>query len=407
MNQFRYLARDPAGMLTRGVVTAQTPQGLQSLLEATGLSLVSYSNGDALHGRATDSVQSSSLAWLRPRSRTIELALTQLAMMLRSGLDLRSSLQTILAQTHSLALARAMRSILHEVERGQTLQVAMQATRAFPELVVQLVGVGEATGKLSYVLACAAEHLARRRTSINTVRVALAYPIIVATAATSIAVYLIVAVIPELQKMLSAMGRKLPSMTQSLVDISLWMQTHGWMCLVGSVSMCAAIVAMRMWAPGRLWSDRCLLRMPLIGPILRLSGTATLASSLALMIRSGTRLVEALAIAERLQNNRVLALRVAQSQRDVMHGESLSRELSCQPGYVPMLGSMLQVAERTGQLEQSLDEVATYCDTELQSCVKRLSLMVEPTIIVCAGVIVGYVYMAFFMALMSAGGTMR
>lgn len=82
-------------------------------------------------------------------------------------------------------------------------------------------------------------------------------------------------------------------------------------------------------------------------------------------------------------------------------------ELAAQPGYVPMLASMIHVAERTGQLEQSLEEVAAYCDTELQSHIKRLSMLVEPAIIVFAGVIVGYVYMAFFMALMSAGGNIR
>lgn len=413
MNHFRYLARDRSGSLTRGTQTAESPQRLQSLLEGTGLSLVSFSTSPTPAGPTSlDSSLSPHSnwtlgAWLRPSGRAMELAMTQMAMMLRSGLDLRATLQTVLEQTTSPGLASALRSIIAAVEHGQTLKEAMSATRVFPEIVVQLVGVGETTGNLSQVLQRAAQHLAVRRNSINTVRMALAYPVLVATAAFSIAIYLVVAVIPELQKMLSAMGRRLPRMTQSLVDFSAWLHVHGPTCLVLACSLVGGLVALRYWAPGRLWMDRWLLRIPLIGSIIRLSGTATLASSTAVMIHSGTRLVEALTIAQRLQVNQVLAQRVQSSRSDVIRGESLSRELSRQPGFVPMLGSMLQVAERTGQLEQSLEEVATYCDGELHSRIKRLSILVEPAIIVLAGVIVGYVYMAFFMALMSAGGNIR
>ncbi len=415
MNHFRYLARDRAGTLTRGTQLAESPQRLQALLEATGLSLVSFSTSHdevdhTAPGNTTALARLSQLGWLgwwRPGARSIELALKQLAMMLRSGLDLRGSLQTVLEQTSSLALARSVRMVIQRVENGQTLQAALASTNVFPELVVQLVGVGEATGNLSEVLERAAQHMAARRASIHTVRMALAYPLLVATAAVSIAIYLVVAVIPELQKMLTAMGRRLPSMTQSLVDLSSWLQVHGSTCLVLCLTIVGGIIACAFWPPGRFVIDRLALRLPLIGSILRLSGSATLASSLAVMIRSGTRLVDALTIAARLQTNRALAVRVERARADVVQGHSLSRQLSAQPGYVPMLASMLSVAERTGQLEQSLEEVATYCDAELQSRIKRLTLMIEPAIIVLAGVIVGYVYMAFFMALMSAGGNIR
>ena len=409
MNHFQYLARDRAGSLTRGMQHAESPQRLQSLLEATGLSLVSFSLSEA--GPSTSTAFTGRWQWLwswyRPSGRSIELALTQMAMMLRSGLDLRGTLHTVLEQTTSPSLARALRAIIRELELGHSLQAAMAATRVFPEIVVQLVGVGEATGNLSQVLESAGAHLTQRRTSINTVRMALAYPMLVATAATSIAIYLVVYVIPELQKMLSAMGRRLPRMTQSLVDLSIWLNIHGSTCLVLFFTMCAALIAVLCWPPGRLIIDRWLLRLPLIGSILRLSGTATLASSLAVMLRSGTRLVEALIIAQRLQTNQLLSQRIESARQNVIRGESLCRELASQPGYVPMLASMLHVAERTGHLEQSLEEVANYCDGELQSRIKRLSMMVEPAIIVLAGVIVGYVYMAFFMALMSAGGNIR
>jgi type IV pilus assembly protein PilC len=239
------------------------------------------------------------------------------------------------------------------------------------------------------------------------VRTALAYPTVVAVAAVSIAVYLIFAVIPELQKFLSAMGRKLPRMTQSLVDLALWCQVHGSAMLVCAVSMVIGLLLMMHWPPARRVFDRWLLRVPIIGGILRLSGTATLASSLSVMIRSGMKLVEALTIAERLQGNRYLAEHVQAARKAVVRGEGLSQTLAAPYGYMPMLSSMLGVAERTGEMDTVLDDVAKFCEVDLRARIKRMSMLVEPAIIVLAGGVVGYVYLAFFMALMSAGGNVR
>jgi type IV pilus assembly protein PilC len=328
-------------------------------------------------------------------------------MMLRSGLDLVSGLDAVAAQSNSPVLARILTKLRAAIQGGEALATAMARYKAFPPVAVQLVGVGEQTGSLSSVLEQAAEQMALRRASIVEVRTALAYPAVVATAAISIALYLIFGVIPELQKFLSAMGRKLPSMTQSLVDFALWCQLHGSSLVLGGIALPIAVLMLIQWPPARLAVDRWLLRMPLIGGILRLAGTATLANSLAVMIRSGIKLVEALAIAERLQSNRFLAEQVAAAGAAVTRGEDFSQSLAVRHGYMPMLTSMVAVAERTGELDTVLDEVARFCQGEMRARIKRLSMLVEPTIIVVAGGVVGYVYLAFFMALMSAGGHVK
>ncbi|MCC6512196.1 MAG: type II secretion system F family protein [Pirellulaceae bacterium] len=432
MKQFSYIARNQTGSIARGTQTADSPETLRGMLQRSGLSLISFSiqerswqaptrskflqsspneqaiSPSANYTKRVANPQSLQLSrWLRPSQRAIETALRQLAMMLRSGLDLISALHAVAHQSSSAALKYHLQQVIESVHAGNSLSDALACTNVFPQIAVQLVGVGEASGNLSHVLEQAAHHLAQRRSSINTVRVALAYPAVVATAAVCIAFYLIFAVIPQLQKFLEAMGRKLPAMTQSLVDLSLWLQTYGQTLLVVVVSLLGGLIVLTQWPPARLVIDRLLLQLPMIGSILRLSGTATLASSLAVMVRSGLKLVESLTIAQRLQGNQQLAKYVEGAREAVLRGEGLTDALATQPGYVPMLSSMLDVAERTGQLETSLEEVASFCESELQAKVKRLSLLIEPAIIVVAGGIVGYVYMAFFMALMSAGGNIR
>ena len=125
------------------------------------------------------------------------------------------------------------------------------------------------------------------------------------------------------------------------------------------------------------------------------------------MLHSGIRIVDALSVAKQLQGNRFLAALIEQASHSVVRGKSLAAPLSDRTGFSPMLASMIGVAEKTGQLEATLDEVASYCDIELKSKVKRMSQLVEPAVIVIAGVIVGYVYIAFFIALMSAGGNFK
>jgi type IV pilus assembly protein PilC len=242
---------------------------------------------------------------------------------------------------------------------------------------------------------------------ITEVRMALAYPLVVTTAAIAIAAYLVLHVIPQLQVFLSAMGRDLPAMTQRLIDLSQWLQLHG-VKLVAIGSGLLATLAIILYTPRsrNLW-DRAILRLPIIGSVLRLSGTATLSKGLAVMMHSGIRLVEALQIATGMQRNRFLANLLVQADCGVRRGQPLAPFLSARGGFTPILSSMVEVAERAGNMDQTLSEVAKLCDTELKAKVKRLSRMVEPATIVISGGIVGYVYIAFFVALMSAGGSLQ
>lgn len=408
MPNFTYVVRQQSGTITRATGFAQSPARLRATVEASGGQLVSCSvASESRVATGTLAESLNPLQYLPPRSRNIELTLRQLAMMLRSGLDLLRALESIRSQMPSPGMMRILRSLTADLQSGQGLSAAMSRSAAFPPIAVQLVAVGEETGNLSRVLEQAAKHMAQRRTMVSEVRIALAYPLIVATAAVSIAVYLIFAVIPELQKFLDAVGRKLPRMTQTLVDMAQWCQLNGATTFVTMVGAVIAGLLLTQWPPARMVIDRWCLRLPVIGNILRLSGTATFASSLSVMIRSGIKLVEALSIAQRLQSNRFLASRILSARAAVLRGEGLADALATQHAYVPMLTSMIDVAQRTGQLDTTLEDVSKFCEVELQGKIKRLSVLVEPAIIVVAGGVVGYVYMAFFMALMSAGGNMK
>lgn len=406
MPVYSYLARDRSGRIARSEMAAVSPIDLRSRLHSMDVQLVSFEASRGALGRKLASWINPG-SWMPARSIEIELGLHQLAIMLRSGLKLLDALKALQLQTERRSLAKVLQAVHESVSRGESLSDSLARHAMFPRIVVQLVKVGEQSGTLDQSLEQSRDHLAQRRGILVELRIALAYPTVVAAAAISIAVYLVVVVIPQLQKFLATLGRDLPAMTQSLVDLSQWLRVHGSTLMVCAGVLLSGVVLAYFTPRGRLVMHRSILRIPVIGPVLRLAGTAGLASSLSVMMRSGIRLIEALQISTGMQSNVYLAKILRSASRSVAVGRPLAPSLAADHGFAPVLSSMVEVAERSGRMDQTLGEISRLCDSELKARIKSMSRMVEPLVILISGSIVGYVYVAFFVALMSAGSQIR
>jgi type IV pilus assembly protein PilC len=207
--------------------------------------------------------------------------------------------------------------------------------------------------------------------------------------------------IPKLEKLLRAMGRPLPPSTQFLLDLSHTAQESWTQLVLVIVLLAGGLLFILKWPPGRLWLDRTMLRVPVVGHILRLSGTVMFSRSLSTLTSSGIRLLEALRTVEPLINNRYLARVAAAARLRVMQGASLADPLSEKGAFTPMLSRMVAVGEQSGTLDEVLEEVARFHEAQLRRLVKQFSATVEPVMIVVVGSIVGFVYMSVFQALYS------
>ncbi len=405
MAQFSYLARNSSGTISRGTLQSASADELRQALRNRGLRLLSVQ--EKFQPQSAWSQLRKTLdfgAWLPPRSIHVEVLLEQLAVMLRSGLELVTALQTLSTQAETTALRRICRGLIEEVRGGDSLAEAMSRHRAFPPIAVQLVRVGEATGKLDLVLDRAAAYMARSRKTLVSVLSALAYPLVVAAAAIGVSAYLVICVIPELAKFLRAMGRTLPAITQSLLDVSDGIVALGPAVVALFATALIGLGLVYFWPPGRLQIDRCLLRVPVLGRLLRMSGTVTFASSLSVMLRSGVTLKDSLETIAQLHRNRFLASRVELAKESVVRGTGLASPLAAPHGHTPMLSSMIAVGEQSGEMDEVLEQVAGFHESQLESSLKRFSALIEPAIIVVVGGVVGYVYLAFFVALIGTGG---
>jgi len=400
MPEFAFQARDATGAAQAGSLEASSIGAAIEQIRSRGWLVVDVA---AQNDGATESTAGWELPFSRPRSIHIELSLQQIALMLRGGLTLLTALNTIAEQATRSGLKRLWQTVGDKIEQGTSFSEALGEHRCIPEYVVRLVQVGEQTGVLDSVLVRSSQMMQSRREAKRDVSTAMVYPAIVIVAAIGVTAYMVAYLIPKVGGFLRSIGKELPAMTQMLLNVADFFQNYGLMILFTVAASVTAFIIFYNSESGRLLVDRLILRIPLFGRIARLSGTTTFAQSLGTLIRSGITVLEGLITVEQLHRNKYLAQCVRETRENVMQGEGLSGSLAKPYAFMPLLSSMTEVGERTGNLDEVLDEVAGFHEVQLQAMIRQLAAWVTPVVTIVVGGIVGFVYIAFFMALFAAG----
>lgn len=405
MPEFAYVARDADGRTRRGTREAATESTLLERLRADGLfALEVRAEAAQPEGSAIPVSRNPLSRWLSARAIDVELGLRQLATMSKSGLPLLASLRLCAAQSERRAMARVWADVAARIQSGESLSRAFAEHRVFPRMTVTLTELGERTGEIDLVLRRSADALERWRELKRSVLTALAYPAIVVTLAVGTVAYMLVALLPKLSKFLAAFGRQLPPITQFLVDVSNFVQEWFVFGLVATALFVVAFVLVRSTTRGRIAIDGASLRIPLVGPILHLAATASFTRNLAVLLASGVRLTEALEVVETMLSNRWIAQRVGTVRERVVAGAGFAEPLTRTRAFPPMVGSMAAVGEASGSLDEVLTDVADYHEDRLAARIRRLAAVLEPLIVIVLGGVVGFVYLAFFLAIYAIAG---
>ena len=352
--------------------------------------------------------ESTSASWnlyqyLPVRQIDVELSLQQLSMMIRGGMPLLSALVTMVEQAPRNSIATVWRKVIDSIQSGERLSSSLEHHKCFPDFVVQLVRVGERTGELAPVLQRSVDTIRSRRQSLQEVGAALIYPVMVIVVALGVTVYMIAYLIPRLEVYLQNLGKDMPPMTQRLIDASVWLrQYYPALIIVACGLFVFALVAYRS-GESRMWIDRMLFRIPLFGRLLKLCETSAFARSLSVMLGSGITLVDGLLTVEKLLLNRYSAQSVSLAREKIIRGQSFSDSLGETNAFSPMLRKMVAIGQQSGDLQGVLTEVAEFHDDQFRSAIHTLNAVLTPALTVTVGGVVGYVYIAFFVALLAAG----
>jgi len=394
MATFTYIARTRDGRKERGTLSADNRQALVRALQSRGLTPERVQEQTA--GKLAAQVKDP-----RVKSKEILVFTRQLSTIVNSGLPLLSGLDILAEQTEDERFAAVLQDISSDVEAGATFSGTLaKHSKIFPPIYVSMVRAGEASGNLDSVLLRLAEHLEAGAELKRRIKSAMTYPVVALSMILLIATALIIWVVPQFATIFESFGHELPAPTQLLINTSNALRAY-WYVVIGAIA--AIVLAFRVYAQtkgGRLQLDRLKLKLPIFGKLLRKVAISRFASTLSTLTRSGVNILAALEIVEQTSGNEVFA-RVIQGAGDsVRSGQTLADPLARSGEFPGMVTRMIEVGEKTGALEQMLQKIADFYDSEVKAAVDALTSMIEPLLILFMGIVVGGIVIALFMPIL-------
>ena len=328
----------------------------------------------------------------------------QLATLIDAGLPLLRGLNVLAKQERDSVLKNTINKLADSVQGGSTFSEGLaQHPRLFNDLYVNMVRAGELGGVLEVVLTRLAEFQEKAQKVKNKVVAAMVYPVIVLVLALGIMTFLMIFIVPRFQAIFHDMlgDKPLPTITLFVIGVSDFMQNH-WAILLGL--LVGIIVLYKFVARtrgGRVVLDRVKLRAPLFGDLIRKTSISRFSRTLGTLVTSGVPILQALTITRETAGNTVIARAISQVHDSVKEGESIVQPLEASGAFPPMVISMIDVGEETGQLPEMLLKIAEVYDDEVDNSVAALTSLLEPIMIVMLALIVGTIVIALFMPLIS------
>ena len=412
MSRYRYRALDGTGGERRGRLRARDRAEAEAVLRSRGwipreLSAVEGRRGRTraarVPGREGGEVGRRVRRWPGPariRPREVTLFTRQLATLLRSGVPLLRSLEVLQAQEGNRALARVIGHLADTVRAGHPLSAGLaEHPRVFDSPFVPMVRAGEAGGVLEGGLARLATYRENSERLRGRLRSATAYPAVVVAVALAVVVLLLVQVVPQFERIFADLlgGAELPALTRGVVGIGRLLRDH-FPLLVGAVLPGTVLAGWFLRSgPGRRWAEGLLLRLPRIRGLVTKATVARCARSLGTLLANGVPILEALTITRGVVGPHRFAEALRRIHDRVRDGETLAAPMAGERLFPPMVTSMVEVGEETGQLEEMLGRVADAYEEEVDREVNTVTSLLEPVLIVFLAVVVGGVVLALFL----------
>lgn len=400
MPGFEYKGLEVAsGKSVKGYRDADSPKALRALLRREGVLLTLATPEDERKARAKRDIQL--LAFLyRPSSGDVAILTRQLATLVRAGVPLVESIAALVDQVEKESLVRILTDVSENLKEGKAFASCLAAhPKVFPPLYVNMVAAGEASGTLEAVLERLADFMEGQARLKGKLVSALAYPVLMTLIASVLVGALMVGVVPKVTSMFENMQQELPWYTALLIFISDSLASYWWL-IFGVIGL--SVYAFRRWqatTAGRMTWDRLMLRLPLFGRLNLLVAVARFSRTLATLLASGVALLPAMDIVKSVLGNVQLEAVVKVAIGSIREGESIAEPLRRSGYFPPMVTHMIAVGEKSGQLEQMLQNVSRAYEADVETRVTTLTSLLEPLIIVVMGGMVAFIAMAIIMPL--------
>jgi len=389
MPVFEYKGKTLAGAAVQGMLKANNRADLERVLRQNRILVTSISKRapeiDIKFGTGIKRVEISRFT-------------RQFATMIGAGLPMVQCLEILGSQTENKELAKVVNSIRDGVQGGATLSDAMKRhPKIFDELFTNMVEAGEVGGALDSILVRLAVYREKSDQLIRKVKGAMVYPTVVMLVAGLVTFAMLTFVVPTFAKMFSGLGADLPEPTQVVLGISNFLKANILYIFLGVVGLLVAFIYWKKTPSGGMAVDKAMLKVPVLGNLIRKSAVARFTRTLATLLASGVSILEALDITAKTAGNRVVAKAINRSVLAIAEGDTITGPLKASGVFPPMVTQMIGVGEKTGGLDDMLNKIADFYDEEVDEAVSALTSVIEPIIIVFLGVVIGGIMIAMYL----------
>jgi general secretion pathway protein F len=335
----------------------------------------------------------------------------QLSALLHAGMPLVPAISALVEQLESPTnsksksaslckkpLVEAVRQVRDDVNEGVSMAEALSRhPGVFSPLFVSMVSAGESSGALEEVLARIADILEKRVQLVGKVKAAITYPVVMATVAAAVVVFLISYVVPGITKLFTEMNHALPWPTRFLISVSNFSQAY-----IGAISVLLGaavigIMTMTKNREGKAWMDRAILKLPLFGPLLFRLEIARLTRTLGALMKSGMPVMSAMEITQRVIQNSLIAQAMQTIRDSVQKGDNIAGAMKTTGLFPPVVYHLIATGQMSGNIEDGLIDIAEMYDAEVEASVRTLTSLLEPVILLAMGGIVTFIVLAILL----------
>ncbi|MCU7918165.1 MAG: type II secretion system inner membrane protein GspF [Candidatus Thiodiazotropha sp. (ex Epidulcina cf. delphinae)] len=393
MDAFEYVALDPTGKERRGVLEGDSPRQVRQQLRESGLTPLTI---DSASGNATE--KKSTLFQRRINAMELALITRQMATLLRAGLPLEHVLKTTSQQTDKRHVERTLLAVRAKVLEGRTLADGLsEFPKTFPELYIQTVSSGEESGHLEVVLERLADYTEQRQQMRQKTIFALFYPALLTIVSLLIVGGLLTYIVPQVTRVFDNMSAELPWITRALMSISDLFRTYG-VPIFLALLIAGLFFNYLLRKPGpKRWWHRTMLRIPLVGRLVRTANAARFSRTLSIMAASSVPILDSMRIAAQVLTNLPMRSAVEEAASRVREGSSLYQALEKTGYFPPMTLSLLASGESSGNLEGMLERSADIQEREIETLVSTIQGLFEPILILVMGGIVLVIVLAILL----------
>lgn len=422
MPNFRYTALDQNGAEKTGFITADNKIAAMEMVRSQGLLVrecVESTKAEAKAaekkkapkkgGKGAKKEKKSGRAGAKVKQKEMMVFTRQLATLIDAGLPLLQSLNVLSKQEPNPDLRATIGALGESVQGGSTFSEALGAyPKMFNKLFVNMVKAGELGGVLEVVLKRLAEYQEKANRLRGKVVSAMVYPIIILVISVGILVFLMLAIVPKFKEMFEGQNMDLPALSQFVFNFSdhcinddiIPVVPNAFVFIVLLVAACIGVGFWKKTPKGARVMDRFMLKIPKLGHLNKVSAVTRFSRTFGTLVASGVPILQALLITRDTAGNVIVADAITKIHDSVREGESIVTPMSACDVFPPMMISMVDVGEETGQLPDMLLKVAEVYDEEVDNAVSALTAMLEPLMIVFLAVVVGGIVLAMFMPMM-------